>query len=130
MQALKKIATTSAVAALAIGMAACGSNSSTGSSPSGTGAGSGTGTSGASLKVGMAYDVGGRGDHSFNDSAAAGLDEAEKKFGITPTEVTANSTDNDATRVQRLQQLAQNGNKAIVAVGFSYAINGNTYASS
>lgn len=125
MQALKKIATTSAVAALAIGMAACGSNSTTGSSPSGTATGSatgsGTGTSGTSLKVGMAYDVGGRGDHSFNDSAAAGLDEAEKKFGITPTEVTANSTDNDATRVQRLQQLAQNGNKAIVAVGFSYA---------
>ncbi|MFC6714823.1 BMP family lipoprotein [Branchiibius cervicis] len=122
MQTLKKIATTSAVAALAIGLAACGSNSTSGSSPSGTGAGSGTGTGGAGqLKVGMAYDVGGRGDHSFNDSAAAGLDEAEKKFGIKPSEIVATSTDNDASRLNRLQQLAQNGNTAIVAVGFSYA---------
>lgn len=123
MQTLKKLATTSAVAALAIGMAACGSNSTSGgTSPAGSPAGTGTGTAAASqLKVGMAYDVGGRGDHSFNDSAAAGLDEAEKKFGIKPTEVVATSADNDATRTQRLQQLAQNGNKAIVAVGFSYA---------
>ena len=33
-------------------------------------------------KVGLAYDVGGRGDQSFNDSAAAGLDKAKTDFGI------------------------------------------------
>ncbi len=34
------------------------------------------------IKVGMAYDVGGRGDQSFNDSAAAGLDQAVEEFGM------------------------------------------------
>jgi basic membrane lipoprotein Med (substrate-binding protein (PBP1-ABC) superfamily) len=33
------------------------------------------------IKVGMAYDVGGRGDQSFNDAAAAGLDKAAKELG-------------------------------------------------
>ena len=28
---------------------------------------------GEQLKVGLAYDIGGRGDKSFNDSAAAGM---------------------------------------------------------
>ncbi|MDK1016364.1 MAG: BMP family ABC transporter substrate-binding protein, partial [Actinomycetota bacterium] len=31
---------------------------------------------GEGVKIGMAYDIGGRGDKSFNDSAAAGLDRA------------------------------------------------------
>lgn len=123
MQSVKKVAVTSAVALLSVGLAACGSNSTTsgGSSSSGSGAsGSGSG-SGSQLKVGMAYDVGGRGDHSFNDSAAKGLDEAEKQFGIKPTEAVASNGENDAARVSRLQQLAQAGNQAIVAVGFTYA---------
>ena len=34
---------------------------------------------GADVKVGLAYDIGGRGDKSFNDSAALGLDEAKAK---------------------------------------------------
>lgn len=122
MLSVKKFATTSAVAALTIGLAACGSNSTTGNSAStAPTSGSASGSSAAQLKVGMAYDVGGRGDHSFNDSAASGLDEAEKKFGIKPTEVAASNGENDAARVNRLQQLAQNGNTAIVAVGFTYA---------
>lgn len=124
MLSVRKLATTSAVAALALGLAACGSNSTTGSGATTGGAttsGATGGSGGSQLKVGMAYDVGGRGDHSFNDSAAAGLDEAEKKFGIKPTEVAASNGENDAARVNRLQQLAQNGNTAIVAVGYTYA---------
>ncbi|GAB3578199.1 BMP family lipoprotein [Calidifontibacter terrae] len=124
MRSVKKLAVTSAVALLSVGMTACGSNknSSDSSTPAGSGTGSGTGTAAAGqLKVGMAYDVGGRGDHSFNDSAAEGLDQAEKQFGIKPTEVAATNGENDAARVARLQQLAQAGNTAIVAVGFTYA---------
>ena len=32
------------------------------------------------LTVGVAYDIGGRGDRSFNDAAAAGLQKAQKQF--------------------------------------------------
>ena len=31
---------------------------------------------GSAMKVGLAFDIGGRGDASFNDSAATGLDDA------------------------------------------------------
>lgn len=127
MRPVNKLAVTSAVAILSLGMTACGSNSTTNNSSSTpAGSASGSASSGGSgsttdLKVGLAYDVGGRGDHSFNDSAAMGLDEAEKKFGIKPTEVAATNGENDAARVSRLQQLAQSGNQAIIAVGFTYA---------
>lgn len=123
MRPVKKLAVTSTVAIMSLGMTACGSNSTTDNSSSSQ-AGSGSSSTSAAagtLKVGLAYDVGGRGDHSFNDSAAKGLDEAEKQFGIKPTEVAATNGENDAARVSRLQQLAQSGNQAIVAVGFTYA---------
>lgn len=34
------------------------------------------------LKVGLVFDIGGRGDKSFNDAAYAGLDSAKKNLGI------------------------------------------------
>ena len=42
------------------------------------------------LTVGLAYDLGGRGDQSFNDSAAAGLDQAAEEFGIETEELEPN----------------------------------------
>ena len=125
MRPVKKLAVTSAVAILSLGMTACGSNktSDNTSSPAGSGSSSasGSGSDGKALKVALAFDVGGRGDHSFNDSAAAGVDKAKKEFNLTTTDVSANHGENDAARVSRLQQLAQSGNNAIVAVGFAYA---------
>ncbi|GAA1883479.1 BMP family ABC transporter substrate-binding protein [Streptantibioticus ferralitis] len=73
------------------------------------------------MKVGIAYDVGGRGDHSFNDSAARGLDQATKQFGGTPKELTAKTTDTESDREQRLSDLASAGYNPVVAVGFAYA---------
>ena len=32
------------------------------------------------LSVGVAYDIGGRGDKSFNDAAASGLEKAQRQF--------------------------------------------------
>ncbi len=103
-----------ATAALALTATACGASStqSSSSSPS-----SGKST----LKVGMAYDVGGRGDHSFNDSAARGLDKATKEFGGTPKELTAKTTDTDADREQYLSDLATAGYNPVISVGFAYA---------
>jgi basic membrane protein A len=71
--------------------------------------------------VGMAYDVGGRGDQSFNDAAAAGLDKAAGEFGFKPQEATAVNGENDAAREERLNQLVDAGFTHIIAVGFAYA---------
>ena len=72
------------------------------------------------VKVGIAYDIGGRGDKSFNDSAAAGLDAAKKKFGVTAKEVTV-TTGSDSERTDKLRLLAKAGYNPIIAVGFLYA---------
>ncbi len=41
---------------------------------------------GAGKTVGLLFDVTGRGDKSFNDGAAAGMDQAAADFGITTEE--------------------------------------------
>ncbi|MDE9367090.1 BMP family ABC transporter substrate-binding protein [Luteipulveratus sp. YIM 133132] len=100
---------------LTLGLAACGSDSDTGSGSSGTGKG------GGALKVGMAYDVGGRGDQSFNDSAAKGLDKAKSELGVSAKESEANTGEAESAREQRLQTLVDGGYTTVVAVGFAYA---------
>src|SRR5882672_8789270 len=40
----------------------------------------------AGKKVGLLFDLAGRGDQSFNDSAACGMDRAAKDFKIAPSE--------------------------------------------
>ena len=77
-------------------------------------------TAATKVKVGLAYDIGGRGDKSFNDSAAAGLDLAKKKFGVTAREVTV-TTGSDSEREDKLRLLAKAGYNPIIAVGFLYA---------
>jgi basic membrane protein A len=72
------------------------------------------------VKVGVAYDIGGRGDKSFNDSAAAGLDRAKKKFGVTAKEVTV-TVGSDSEREAKLRLLASNGYNPIIAIGFLYS---------
>ncbi|MFC0544371.1 BMP family lipoprotein [Kutzneria chonburiensis] len=78
---------------------------------------------GSALKVGLAYDIGGRGDASFNDAAAAGLDLAKSQLGIKADnikETTAAPNESDAAKETRLRQLAQEGYNPIVTVGFAY----------
>jgi basic membrane protein A len=103
--------------ALGLGLAACGDDDTTSS-----GAG-GSATSGApaALKVGLAYDIGGRGDQSFNDSAARGLDKAKSGLGIETKELEATAGETDAQKEDRLRQLAEGGYNPIIAVGFAYA---------
>jgi len=58
-----------------------GSNDST--SPNASSAPASTPDSGGKkLRIGMVFDSGGRGDKSFNDSAYAGLEKAEKELGV------------------------------------------------
>ena len=77
-------------------------------------------TAASKVKVGLAYDIGGRGDKSFNDSDAAGLDAAKKKFGVKAKEVTV-TTGSDSEREDKLRLLAKAGYNPIIAVGFLYA---------
>ena len=78
------------------------------------------------VKVGMAYDIGGRGDQSFNDAAAAGLDKAKKELGgdtatIDTKELEAAPGESDAAKEERLNLLVTGGYNPIIAVGFAYA---------
>ena len=72
------------------------------------------------VKVGLAYYIGGRGDKSFNDSAAAGLIRAEKTLGVTAKEVTV-TVGSDQEREAKLRLLAKAGYNPIIAVGYLYA---------
>ncbi|MCA1781731.1 MAG: BMP family protein [Dermatophilaceae bacterium] len=109
-------------AAAALALSACGSDSSDGADATGTADGTETAAEQESdVRVGMAYDVGGRGDQSFNDAAAAGLDQAAAEFGIETQEATATDGEPESAREERLQQLVDAGYTTIVAVGFAYA---------
>jgi len=69
------------------------------------------------LKVGLVFDVGGRGDKSFNDAAYAGLERAQKELGI---EFTTLETGEGADREAALRQLAAGGQQLVFGVGFLF----------
>jgi basic membrane protein A len=100
---------------LTLGAAACGGNDDT------TSGGGGGGASKSAIKVGMAYDIGGRGDQSFNDAAARGLDQAKSEFGVQTKELEAAAGETDAQKEERLRLLAEQGFNPVVAVGFAYS---------
>ncbi|MGV9267089.1 BMP family lipoprotein [Kitasatospora sp. NPDC003701] len=79
-----------------------------------------SGSSEGGLKVGMAYDIGGRGDQSFNDSAARGLDKAKADLGVAVTEADAKTGEAEADKETRLKNLVTAGYNPIIAVGFVY----------
>ena len=72
-------------------------------------------------KIGLAYDVGGRGDQSFNDSAYAGLEKAVEELDATCTEIEAGRGESDEDREERLRSLAESEHDTIIAVGFVYS---------
>ena len=113
---MRKTARFAAVAmAAALTLSACGSDE-------GTDEGTDNGDAPTSdIKVGMAYDVGGRGDQSFNDSAAAGLDQAIDEFGMESQESEAEDGEAESAREERLRTFADAGYDPIIAVGFAYA---------
>ncbi|UVS81953.1 Purine nucleoside receptor A [Actinokineospora sp. UTMC 2448] len=115
MRRMRGVRLAAGLFALGIGLASCASDT----QPGGDG-----GTSGApapsTVKVGLAYDIGGRGDQSFNDSAARGLDKAKSEFGVEVTELEAAQGETDAQKEDRLRQLAESGHNVIIAVGFAY----------
>jgi basic membrane protein A len=79
---------------------------------------SASGGGGEDLKIGLAYDTGGRGDRSFNDSAYAGVEAAIKEHGGKLSELSPNA--DASNRADLLTQLADQGYNPIIAVGFAY----------
>ncbi|GLY71449.1 BMP family ABC transporter substrate-binding protein [Amycolatopsis taiwanensis] len=76
----------------------------------------------SAMRIGLSYDIGGRGDASFNDAAAAGVDKAKTDFGVKDVnESTAGPSEDEAAKEQRLTQQATNGYNPVIAVGFAYA---------
>jgi basic membrane protein A len=92
-------------------VSACGSSSSSSSSAEG----------GKSKGIGLAYDIGGKGDQSFNDAAYAGFQKAETDLKIGGRDIEPQDGESDADKVQRLEQLAKSGYNPIIGVGFVYA---------
>ena len=115
MRRMRGIRLAAGLLALGLGLAACGSDTAS------TGGGTATSGAAAKLKVGLAYDIGGRGDQSFNDSAARGLDKAKSELGLEVKELEAAAGETDAQKEDRLRQLAEGGYNPIIAVGFAYA---------
>ncbi|KUN34435.1 ABC transporter substrate-binding protein [Streptomyces longwoodensis] len=100
-----------ATAVLAVTVSACGSSSTSSSSDS----------SDKNLGLALAYDVGGKGDQSFNDAATAGLEKADKEFGYKSAAVEPQDGESDADKTQRLETLAKQGYNPVIGVGFAYA---------
>nr|WP_221442467.1 BMP family ABC transporter substrate-binding protein [Nocardiopsis algeriensis] len=84
------------------------------------GSGSGGEESASGVKVGLAYDVGGRGDRSFNDSAYRGLEQAVEELGVDAQEFEPTDGEAESAKVDRLTTMAEEGFNVVIAVGFAY----------
>jgi len=108
-----------AVAALALGIAACGDDDDDGG---GNGGGE---AQGESIKAGIVTDIGGLNDRSFNFLANKGMEQAKRELGIETRTLISKS---NADYVPNLTQLAQQQYDLIVPVGFLMADATNTVA--
>ncbi len=115
MRRLTKIAAASAVLSLAL--VGCANDSDTAGGEEGLCDGGGDGP-----VVGLAYDVGGRGDQSFNDSAARGMEQAVDELDATCTEAEAQDGEPESAREDRLRALAEDGHNPIIGTGFAYSL--------
>ncbi|MEU8776674.1 BMP family ABC transporter substrate-binding protein [Streptomyces sp. NPDC048606] len=115
MRRITRIATVGiASAALALSATACGGKKSTDTPSS-------DGTAKAAASAAIAYDIGGRGDQSFNDAAYAGLEQAKTQLKVAGNEAEPTDGEGEADKVQRLTELARKGNNPVIGVGFAYA---------
>ena len=73
---------------------------------------------GEPIKIGLVYDIGGRGDQSFNDAAAAGLDRAAAELGVGTSEASANEDGTNREELLALQ--ASEGADLVIGVGFLF----------
>ena len=65
----------------------------------------------------LVFDIGGRGDQSFNDAAYAGLTRAAEELGANISDVSPNA---DGSNRAELLRLAADGNDVVFGVGFLF----------
>jgi len=111
-------------AVISLVLAGCGDDDDDGGDTTTTEAGGDSGDNGDSgssgdLKVGMVFDVGGKGDKSFNDSAFKGLTEAAEEFDVEVRELEPDAE--GSNREALMRQLADEGYGLIIGVGFAFA---------
>lgn len=121
MRRLSKIAVVAVIASLAL--TGCGKNNDKSGNDSTSSANQDVCKSakGDGPKVGLAYDVGGRGDQSFNDSAYAGLKKAVDDLKATCVTGEASDGEAESARETRLKDMADQGLNPIIGVGFAYS---------
>jgi basic membrane protein A and related proteins len=106
------------MAALALGVAACGDDDD-------DGGGGGGEAQGESIKAGLVTDIGGLNDRSFNFLANKGMEQAKSDLGVDTRTLISKS---NGDYVPNLTTLAQQGYNLIVPVGFLMADATNTVA--
>jgi len=74
---------------------------------------------GSGKKVGLVFDVGGKGDKSFNDSASAGLEAAAENMGVEAKSLEPNA--DGSNRGELMRSLAEGDYEMIIGVGFAFA---------
>ncbi|MEV7005661.1 BMP family ABC transporter substrate-binding protein [Streptosporangium sp. NPDC051022] len=117
-----RLAAAALAGSMLLGAAACGGSEEPTTSAKPEGSASGAAPAAKGPKVGLAYDIGGRGDQSFNDAAAAGLDKAKTELGLAETkELEAGNGETEAAKEERLRLLAQGGYNPVIAIGFAYS---------
>ena len=75
-------------------------------------------TSSAGFPVGLVFDIGGRGDKSFNDAAYTGLLRAQRELGVS-AELLEPASSEDREAAMRL--FAARGLDLVIGVGFIFS---------
>ncbi|HEX5877755.1 MAG TPA: BMP family ABC transporter substrate-binding protein [Actinomycetota bacterium] len=114
MRGVRGVRVGALLVALGLMVAACGGGDDEGGD-------AGTGGGAEAKQVGLVYDIGGRGDQSFNDSAGAGLDAAKQEQGdkIEVREIEPNA--DGSNRKELLDSLAEEGYGLVFGVGFLFS---------
>jgi basic membrane protein A len=115
MRGVRGVRVGALLVALGLVVAACG-----GGDDEGGDAGTG-GSTAEAKKVGVVYDIGGRGDKSFNDSAYAGLQAAVKEQGDKLEAKDVEPNPDGSNRKELLDGLADEGYGLIFGVGFLFS---------
>ena len=80
--------------------------------------GSGEAPDGAGKKVGLVFDIGGKDDKSFNESAFNGLEAAKESMGVETKALEPNA--DGSNREDLLRELADDGYGLVIGVGFNF----------
>lgn len=117
MRNTKRVAAMAFIATFGLIAAACSDDKATTDTTKAPAESTANSVASSDLKVGVAFDTGGRGDGTFNDSAGRGADKAKSELGATVQEIEATVEDD---RKPNLEALTAAGNNPVIVVGFSF----------